>query len=647
MAQPNAQQVYYQQQQMAQYQNKGPLQPGQTIKLSQYTVTVERYLSQGGFAHVYLVRTPQPVMGTTMHVLKRMAVADVATLAEVKKEVDIMRLLRGHPNIVHLLDSASRPLSNGQHEVYILMEFCQGGGIIDMMNRRLRERLTEKDILQIFVDVCEAVACMHALQPALLHRDLKVENILQASETSFKLCDFGSAAPARPKPPSTASVFLLKLMEEIKMLEADLNRSTTLQYRAPEMVDVYLRRPIDEKSDVWALGVLLYKLCYYTTPFEAHGPLAILHVQYTIPGYPVYSKEMNALIGAMLRELGVQRPSVFEVLNVVHRMRGTKSTFHYGARPQPSLPNSQGAPVSPSDQLIQIGQRPTPGQSQREKQLRDQKEALDAMHMRRGRPAEVTPASPGKAGPSPSPGKVGPTSASPAKAASASPAKPGPTPALPARPGLTPASPMVSTTTLKSPLSNATSPLPSRQPLAPLTRSRPSKSGSRDSARPRQQSQSQASPTTPVSPRKASAAANNVVPVRGTMGGGAGAKTPIGGHGGRTGPGAGHNTGTRTANAAMGVNGTRALNTGGGAIGAKLTGSKITAAKSPTADFFNDDGWKKAEPETERDIWGGAGSGGTASSTAAASRFDGFADSFDAGSTTVNGSTLKPATING
>ena len=103
-------------------------------------------------------------MGTTTHVLKRMAVADAATLAEVKKEVDIMRLLRGHPNIVHLLDSASRPLANGQHEVYILMEFCQGGGIIDMMNRRLRERLTEKDILQIFVDVCEVrllavVAC--------------------------------------------------------------------------------------------------------------------------------------------------------------------------------------------------------------------------------------------------------------------------------------------------------------------------------------------------------------------------------------------------------------------------------------------------------------------------------------------------------
>lgn len=46
-------------------------------------------------------------------------------------------------------------MGNGAHEVFILMELCSGGGIIDMMNRRLRERLTEAEILQIFVDVCE------------------------------------------------------------------------------------------------------------------------------------------------------------------------------------------------------------------------------------------------------------------------------------------------------------------------------------------------------------------------------------------------------------------------------------------------------------------------------------------------------------
>lgn len=247
-------------------QNKGTLVPGQSISVNKYTVQVERYLSQGGFAHVYLVRTPTPVYNTTHHVLKRIAVANEAMLSEVKKEVDIMRLLKGHPNIVHLIDAAWHKMPNGMFEVFILMEYCPGGGIIDMMNRRLRERLTEAEILQIFVDVCEGVAFMHNSRPPLLHRDLKVENILHSSPTSYKLCDFGSATTVT-RPPTS--------MQDIRALEADLNRHTTLQYRAPEMVDVYSKRPVDEKSDVWALGVLLYKLCYYTTPFEEHGPLAI------------------------------------------------------------------------------------------------------------------------------------------------------------------------------------------------------------------------------------------------------------------------------------------------------------------------------------------------------------------------------------
>lgn len=164
-----------------------------------------------------------------------------------------------------------------------------GGGIIDMMNRRLRDRLTEPEILQIFVDVCEGVAAMHTLNPPLIHRDLKVENILQASETSFKLCDFGSSTAVSHQLPSTN--------QEIQALEFDLNRHTTLQYRAPEIVNPYLRRPIDEKSDVWALGVLLYKLCYYTTPFEELGVLAIVKAQYSVPSFPMYSDHLKSLIG--------------------------------------------------------------------------------------------------------------------------------------------------------------------------------------------------------------------------------------------------------------------------------------------------------------------------------------------------------------
>ena len=83
---------------------------------------------------------------TTHHVLKRMAVPDEKMLTEVKQEVDVMvrppsfsallrsdihqRLLKGHPNIVHLIDAASHRLPDGSYEVFILMEFCPGQCLI-------------------------------------------------------------------------------------------------------------------------------------------------------------------------------------------------------------------------------------------------------------------------------------------------------------------------------------------------------------------------------------------------------------------------------------------------------------------------------------------------------------------------------------
>jgi len=111
---------------------------------------------------------------------------------------------------------------------------------------------------------------------------------LIASSRCYKLCDFGSAAT--PRAPGTSAA-------ECRSIEEDIQKHTTLQYRSPEMVDVYRRQPIDEKSDIWALGVFLYKLCYYTTPFEDQGTLAILNATFTFPAFPSYSMKIKNLIG--------------------------------------------------------------------------------------------------------------------------------------------------------------------------------------------------------------------------------------------------------------------------------------------------------------------------------------------------------------
>jgi AP2-associated kinase len=268
----------------------GTFLPGTKVQVGSHRVVVEKYLSEGGFAHVYVVRLSQPVDGSDKAVLKRVAVPDKSALANMRTEVETMKKLKGHRHIVKYIDSHASQLKGGGYEVFLVMEYCAGGGLIDFMNTRLQNRLTEPEIVKIFSDVAEGVACMHYLKPPLLHRDLKVENVLisrHGGSVLYKLCDFGSAAVPRPAATSAA---------EGRLIEDDVQRHTTLQYRSPEMIDVYRKQPIDEKSDIWALGVLLYKLCYYTTPFEEVGQMAILNASYKFPSYPPFSSRLKMFI---------------------------------------------------------------------------------------------------------------------------------------------------------------------------------------------------------------------------------------------------------------------------------------------------------------------------------------------------------------
>ncbi|EDO04720.1 hypothetical protein SS1G_07203 [Sclerotinia sclerotiorum 1980 UF-70] len=229
----------------------GTFAPGTKIQVGSHKVVIQKYFSEGGFAHVYLVKMQKPIDGTDIAVLKRVAVPDKEHLANMRTEVETMKKLKGHRAIVTYYDSHASQLKGGGYEVFLLMEFCNGGGLIDFMNTRLQNRLTEPEILKIFSDVSEGVACMHYLKPPLLHRDLKVENVLITStgpSRRFKLCDFGSTAPPRPAATTAA---------ECRLIEDDVQKHTTLQYRSPEMIDVYRKLPIDEKSDIWALASML------------------------------------------------------------------------------------------------------------------------------------------------------------------------------------------------------------------------------------------------------------------------------------------------------------------------------------------------------------------------------------------------------
>jgi AP2-associated kinase len=371
----------------------GTFLPGTKVQVGTHRVVIDRYLSEGGFAHVYVVTLPRPVDGNEKAVLKRVAVPDKEHLANMRTEVETMKRLRGHNKIVKYIDSHASQLKGGGYEVFLLMEFCQGGGLIDFMNTRLQNRLTEPEILKIFTDIAEGVAAMHYLKPVLLHRDLKVENVLIATsgtKKTFKLCDFGSAA--QPQPAATSAA-------EARVIEDDIQRHTTMQYRSPEMIDVYRKIPIDEKSDIWALGVFLYKLCYYTTPFEEVGQSAILNAKFKYPAYPRFSDQLKLLIATMLRERSADRPNIYQVLQKACQLDGRELPVRdiYAHRSQSEGRKDQVMPSSPSSAQSRVGATLSPPTEQSSKQ-----EMPDIAPMRRGRPTKPV-SHHGSAKPSPSP----------------------------------------------------------------------------------------------------------------------------------------------------------------------------------------------------------------------------------------------------
>uniref|UniRef100_A0A8C3X8S3 AP2-associated protein kinase 1 n=1 Tax=Catagonus wagneri TaxID=51154 RepID=A0A8C3X8S3_9CETA len=272
---------------------------GRVFGIGRQQVTVDEVLAEGGFAIVFLVRTSNGMKCA----LKRMFVNNEHDLQVCKREIQIMRDLSGHKNIVGYIDSSINNVSSGDvWEVLILMDFCRGGQVVNLMNQRLQTGFTESEVLQIFCDTCEAVARLHQCKTPIIHRDLKVENILLHDRGHYVLCDFGSATNKFQNPQT----------EGVNAVEDEIKKYTTLSYRAPEMVNLYSGKIITTKADIWALGCLLYKLCYFTLPF-GESQVAICDGNFTIPDNSRYSQDMHCLIRYMLEPDPDKRPDIYQV----------------------------------------------------------------------------------------------------------------------------------------------------------------------------------------------------------------------------------------------------------------------------------------------------------------------------------------------
>ncbi|PON65503.1 Serine/threonine protein kinase [Parasponia andersonii] len=270
---------------------------GRSLDVGNLKIHVRNVIAEGGFSCVYLARDVVHV--SKQYALKHIICNDGESLDLVMKEISVMKALRGHPNIVTLY--AHTILDMGRtKEALLVMEFCEKS-LVNVLESRGSGYFDEKQVLQIFRDVCNAVFAMHCQSPPVAHRDLKAENLLLGPDGSWKLCDFGSTSTNHKR---------FEKPEEMGIEEDNIRKHTTPAYRAPEMWDLFRRELINEKVDIWALGCLLFRICYFKSAFDGESKLQILNGNYRIPELPKYSSSITDLIKDMLQATPDDRPDI-------------------------------------------------------------------------------------------------------------------------------------------------------------------------------------------------------------------------------------------------------------------------------------------------------------------------------------------------
>ncbi|XP_045764803.1 cyclin-G-associated kinase isoform X2 [Maniola jurtina] len=248
---------------------------GQFVEIGNMKLRVKKVIAEGGFAFVFVA---QDVSSGAEYALKRLMAADEQANKNIIQEISILKKLSGHPNIIKYIAASfidKTKTSHGMGEYLLLTDLCSGGSLMEALQNR-GQAFPLPTILRVFYQTCKAVQHMHAQVPPIAHRDLKLENFLISNEGTIKLCDFGSATTDvfAPNPSWSAN--------QRNMLEENLAQFTTPMYRAPEMLDTWDNRKIDHAVDIWALGCILYTLCYMQHPFEDSAKLAILNGNYNL-----------------------------------------------------------------------------------------------------------------------------------------------------------------------------------------------------------------------------------------------------------------------------------------------------------------------------------------------------------------------------
>ncbi len=237
-----------------------------------------RQIDEGGISEVYLGYDHILHTEVAVRMLKKeMLSTHIEDIIRFRNEAALLSRL-DHPNIVKIFEAFEY-----REKQYIIMEYISGRSLYKII--KAGEVLAEDTVIEIILEVCRALDYIH--QQNIVHRDLKPGNIMvygdEKNKRHIKVIDFGLA--------------LIKEFAAVKDLEEIVG---TFCYMSPEHFRV-TNKSVDERSDLYSLGVIFYQLITGVLPFEGMSTGSIIHQQ--IARTPVPPSEHNKFISETLERI--------------------------------------------------------------------------------------------------------------------------------------------------------------------------------------------------------------------------------------------------------------------------------------------------------------------------------------------------------
>jgi len=203
-------------------------------------------LGEGGMGEVYLAQDTKLRRKVALKFLPSEYTSEPELKTRFMREAQAAAALN-HPNIITVHE-----VSEYEGKLYIAMEYVEGESLKDLIRRK---KIPTKQVIDTALQICQGLSAAH--ESGIIHRDIKPQNILMGKDNRVRICDFG----------------LVKLKRDLALTQVGSTLGT-IAYMSPEQAR---GEEVDHRTDIWALGVVLYEILTGKLPFQGDHEAAIIY----------------------------------------------------------------------------------------------------------------------------------------------------------------------------------------------------------------------------------------------------------------------------------------------------------------------------------------------------------------------------------